>query len=101
MLTSPKLGYTMLILLVEVIIADITTLRSRLVLSYIPTLPFLLNTWISGNVSEKVLAITTWRWAIGMWAFVIAGTMDTPISPSTLQSCVKLCVNGSQAHRFP
>ncbi|KAH7094943.1 major facilitator superfamily domain-containing protein [Paraphoma chrysanthemicola] len=67
-----QIGYTTLILLVEVIIADITPLKSRLLYSYIPTLPFLLNTWISGEVSKSVLGRTTWRWAIGMWGIILA-----------------------------
>ncbi|KAK2813651.1 hypothetical protein FQN50_000049 [Emmonsiellopsis sp. PD_5] len=39
---SALIGYTGIILLVEVLIADTTSLRSRLLFSYIPALPFLL-----------------------------------------------------------
>lgn len=60
-----QIGYTMVIFLVEVIIADITSTRARLFFSYIPALPFIINTWISGNVTEAVLGVTTWRWGIG------------------------------------
>jgi SIT family siderophore-iron:H+ symporter-like MFS transporter len=63
----------MLILLVEVIIADITPLKWRLSASYIPTIPLIWNTWISGTVSESVLKRTSWRWAMGMWGFILAG----------------------------
>ena len=38
-----QIGYTMIICLVEVIIADITSTRSRLFFSYIPALPFIIN----------------------------------------------------------
>lgn len=55
-----QVGYTCVILLVEVIIADITSMRARVFFSYIPTLPFLINTWISGNVTAAVLGTTTW-----------------------------------------
>ncbi|GKZ49348.1 siderophore transporter [Aspergillus brasiliensis] len=65
-----QIGYTAIILLVEVLVADVTSLRSRLVFSYIPTLPFLINTWVSGNITEAVLAATTWRWGIGMFAII-------------------------------
>ncbi|KAF2827277.1 putative transporter [Ophiobolus disseminans] len=68
-----QVGFTAVILLVEVVIADITPLKSRLLALYIPTLPLLVNTWISGEVGEAVLKVTTWQWAIGMWAFIIAG----------------------------
>ncbi len=65
-----QIGYTCVILLVEVIIADITSLRSRLFFSYIPVLPFIINTWVSGNLTSAVLGTTTWQWGIGMWALI-------------------------------
>ncbi|KAK5347927.1 ferrioxamine B transporter [Exophiala xenobiotica] len=65
-----QIGYTCVILLVEVIIADITSLRARLFFSYIPALPFLINTWVSGDVASAVLGATTWQWGIGMWAII-------------------------------
>ncbi|KAI5195195.1 ferrioxamine B transporter [Aureobasidium subglaciale] len=65
-----QIGYTVVTLLVEVIVADITSLRSRLAWSYIPALPFLINTWVSGDITSAVLKDTTWRWGIGMWAII-------------------------------
>ena len=65
-----QIGYTMIILLVEVIIADTTSTRSRLIFSYVPALPFIINTWVSGEVSQAVLDATTWHWGIGMWALI-------------------------------
>lgn len=65
-----QIGYTCVLLLVEVVIGDITSLRSRLFFSYIPALPFIINTWISGNVTSAVLGKTTWNWGIGMWALI-------------------------------
>ncbi|CAM1503173.1 Fc.00g079490.m01.CDS01 [Cosmosporella sp. VM-42] len=65
-----QIGYTMIILLVEVIIADITSTRARVFFSYIPALPFIINTWASGDVAEAVLGVTTWRWGIGMWCII-------------------------------
>ncbi|KAH7029809.1 major facilitator superfamily domain-containing protein [Microdochium trichocladiopsis] len=65
-----QVGYTMVILLVEVIIADITSTRARLLFSYIPALPFIINTWVSGDIATAVLAGTTWRWGIGMWCII-------------------------------
>ncbi|KAI4679711.1 uncharacterized protein J4E84_008234 [Alternaria hordeiaustralica] len=44
-----QIGYTTIIVLIEIIIADITSLRSRLFFSYIPAVPFLINTWVSGD----------------------------------------------------
>ncbi|KAL1887483.1 ferrioxamine B transporter [Sporothrix stenoceras] len=65
-----QIGYTMVILLIEVIIADLTSTRARLLFSYIPALPFIINTWVSGNITADVMAATTWRWGIGMWCII-------------------------------
>ncbi|KAF5027415.1 hypothetical protein F66182_492 [Fusarium sp. NRRL 66182] len=65
-----QIGYTMILVLVEVVIGDITSVRSRLFFSYIPALPFIINTWVSGDVTEAVLQVTTWRWGIGMWCII-------------------------------
>lgn len=65
-----QVGYTCVILLVEVIIADTTTMKWRVFFSYIPALPFIINTWVSGNVTAAVLGATTWRWGIGMWCII-------------------------------
>jgi SIT family siderophore-iron:H+ symporter-like MFS transporter len=65
-----QVGYTMIMLLVEVIIADITSTRARLFFSYIPALPFIINAWVSGNIADAVLGATTWKWGIGMWCII-------------------------------
>jgi len=55
-----QVGYTYVILLVEVIIAGITSLRTRLFFSCILALPFLINTWVSGNITQAVITNSTW-----------------------------------------
>ncbi|KAK2734663.1 Siderophore transporter [Myotisia sp. PD_48] len=65
-----QIGYTTIMLLVEVLIADLTSLRSRLIFSYIPALPFLINTWVSGDITSLVMAKSNWQWGIGMWAII-------------------------------
>ncbi|ORY57519.1 major facilitator superfamily domain-containing protein [Pseudomassariella vexata] len=65
-----QIGYTMIILLVEVIVGDITSSRARLLFSYIPALPFLINTWVSGDIAAAVLKATTWHWGVGMWCII-------------------------------
>ncbi|KAF2867730.1 siderochrome-iron transporter-like protein Sit1 [Massariosphaeria phaeospora] len=65
-----QVGYTCVILLVEVIIADTTSLRSRVFFSYIPAAPFIINTWVSGDISGAVLLHSNWRWGIGMWCII-------------------------------
>ncbi|KAF4122977.1 MFS transporter, SIT family, siderophore-iron:H+ symporter [Geosmithia morbida] len=65
-----QVGYTVIVLLVEVLIADITSTRARVFFSYIPALPFIINTWVSGNIATDVLAAAGWRWGYGMWAVI-------------------------------
>ncbi|KAF2814399.1 MFS general substrate transporter [Mytilinidion resinicola] len=54
-----QVGYTCVILLVEVIVADVTSLKTRVFFSYIPTTPFIATLDNAG-----------WRWGIGMWAII-------------------------------
>ncbi|KAF5010748.1 hypothetical protein FDECE_3103 [Fusarium decemcellulare] len=75
-------GYTCIVLLMEVLIADFSSMRARVFFSYLPAIPFLVNTWISGNITSAVLSATTWRWGIGMWAIIY------PIASLPLLSCL-------------
>lgn len=86
-----QIGYTMIILLLQVIIADLTSTRARLLFSYIPALPFLINAWVGGNVSSAVLANASWRWGIGMWAIIF------PVS--TLPLLASFFIVGRRARR--
>ncbi|KAF2630363.1 siderochrome-iron transporter-like protein Sit1 [Macroventuria anomochaeta] len=83
-----QVGYTTMIVLIEIIIADITSLRSRLFFSYVPAIPFLINTWVGGDVSQAVLTATTWRWGVGMWA-IIYTVCAVPLVASLLWSSYK------------
>lgn len=72
-----QIGYSAILVLVEIIIGDVTSTRARLFFSYIPALPFLINTWVSGNISTAVLNTTNWRWGIGMWGIIYFGTVQS------------------------
>lgn len=63
-------GFTCVSFLVEVILSDVTSLRSRLFFSYIPVSPFLINAWVSGDVAQAALGTIGWRLGIGMWAII-------------------------------
>ncbi len=65
-----QIGYTCIVLLLEVLVADFSSMRARVFFSYIPALPFVINTWLSGTVTSAVLHVATWRWGIGMWCFI-------------------------------
>ncbi|KAK1998618.1 major facilitator superfamily transporter [Colletotrichum falcatum] len=66
-----QIGWTCIVLLLEVLVADFSSMRSRVFFSYIPAIPFVFNTWISGNVTAAVLRVMSWRWGIGMWAIIL------------------------------
>ncbi|UKZ49146.1 hypothetical protein TrVGV298_003387 [Trichoderma virens] len=65
-----QVGYTCIVLMLEILVADFSSMRARVFFSYIPALPFVINTWISGSITSAVLRITTWRWGIGMWCII-------------------------------
>lgn len=65
-----QVGYTIVVLLVEVIVADFTSTRARLFFSYIPATPFIINTWVSGNITSAVMGVADWRWGYGMWCII-------------------------------
>lgn len=78
-----QIGWTLMSLLIEIIIADTTSLRSRLFFSFIPNMPYLINSWISGNIAARIVdplndptgagagSSIGWRWGIGMWAIIV------------------------------
>ncbi|OAA53059.1 VPS9 domain protein [Cordyceps fumosorosea ARSEF 2679] len=65
-----QLGFTGASFLVEVVLSDVTSLRARLLASYIPVSPFLINAWVAGDVAAAALASVGWRVGIGMWAVI-------------------------------
>ncbi|KAL4950102.1 major facilitator superfamily domain-containing protein [Aspergillus filifer] len=73
-----QIGYTGIMFLVEVLIGDTTSTRSRLLFSYIPATPFIINTWIGGNLTDAVFKVSTWRWGIGMFTIILP-VCSTPL----------------------
>lgn len=63
-------GYSGVMLILQVILADFSTLNWRLLCSLIPATPFIINTWVAGDVGASALANYSWNFAIGMWAFI-------------------------------
>ncbi|CUM64918.1 uncharacterized protein PRCAT00002536001 [Priceomyces carsonii] len=62
------IGYCGAIITVMFIMADFSSLKWRLFFLLTPTFPFIINTWISGNVTGAVGM--RWSWGVGMWAFI-------------------------------
>ncbi|BFZ55337.1 hypothetical protein PYCC9005_002377 [Savitreella phatthalungensis] len=66
-----QIGFSGVLITVTVIIADFVSLRYRVLGTFVPLMPYIVNVWISGNVTAAVLGRTTWHWGMGMWAIII------------------------------
>ncbi|BGP36663.1 hypothetical protein JCM10449v2_000564 [Rhodotorula kratochvilovae] len=77
------LGITGLFLLQNIIISDITSLRNRLFWSIFPSIPGVINVWVSGNITQSLLGSANehankWRWGIGMFC-ILTPVLAVPI----------------------
>ncbi|KAG6816467.1 hypothetical protein H0H87_005827 [Tephrocybe sp. NHM501043] len=69
------IGYTGLQLLTQIIIADITTLKWRGLVSSLISMPFIINAFVGANISANVVTGAGWRWGYGMFAILIPVTL--------------------------
>lgn len=65
-----SIGYQGIIILIQVLIADFSNLNWRLTCSFVPALPFIINTWVSGDILADYQLKYLWNYGIGMWAFI-------------------------------
>lgn len=65
-----QIGYSGIILLLEVTLADFSNLNWRVFASFVPALPFIINTWISGDVTAALYPAHSWNYCIGIFAFI-------------------------------
>ncbi|KIW47225.1 uncharacterized protein PV06_02816 [Exophiala oligosperma] len=65
-----QLGYTTSLLIIEIMLADVTAVKNRLFFAFLPNFPYMINSWVSGNVTSATLSSTTWRWGIGMFCII-------------------------------
>ncbi|GAB1522850.1 hypothetical protein RhiTH_005975 [Rhizoctonia solani] len=70
-------GYTGLQLLLQIIIADTTTLKGRGLSSGLVSAPFIINAFAGSEVSAGVMASggPGWRWGYGMFAILVPVTI--------------------------
>ncbi|KAG9099375.1 hypothetical protein FRC06_005345 [Ceratobasidium sp. 370] len=70
-------GYTGLQLLLQIIIADTTTLKWRGLSSSLVSAPFIINAFAGSEVSASVMAPggPGWRWGYGMFAILVPVTV--------------------------
>lgn len=52
-----QVGYSGIVLMLEVLVADLSTMNWRLLAMLVPTLPFLKITWFSGDVTDALTSI--------------------------------------------
>ncbi|KAH7207069.1 major facilitator superfamily domain-containing protein [Fusarium oxysporum] len=65
-----SLGYRISLLTIEIMIADFTSMKTRLFFAFVPNWPAIVNTWISGDVTSAILSATSWEWGVGMFAII-------------------------------
>lgn len=63
-------GYVGVILILLLILSDFSSLKWRLFYQFVPTWPFIINTWIAGDITSRANPQENWSWDIGMWAFI-------------------------------
>lgn len=63
-------------MLTQIIVADITTLKWRGLVSALTSAPFIINAFIGSNVSTGVLEHSNWRWGYGMFAILIPASLS-------------------------
>ncbi|KAL0570723.1 hypothetical protein V5O48_011242, partial [Marasmius crinis-equi] len=63
-------------LLTQIIIADITTLKWRGLVSGLVSLPFCVNAFIGANVVDGVMSHVGWRWGYGMFAILVPAALS-------------------------
>lgn len=56
-------------LLTQIIIADITTLKWRGLVSSLTSTPFIINAFVGANISTGVLQHAGWRWGCACFLF--------------------------------
>ncbi|KAI9322771.1 major facilitator superfamily domain-containing protein, partial [Dichotomocladium elegans] len=66
-----SVGNTGLQMMTQVIIADVTTLKYRTFVAGLLSLPYIINTPISAEISQGVLSGGGWRWGYGMFAIMV------------------------------
>lgn len=68
-------GYTGLQLLTQIIIADITTLKWRGLVTGLMTMPFIINAFVGSKISAQMIEGAGWRWGYGMFAILVPASL--------------------------
>eukprot|EP01053_Blabericola_migrator_P000653 Blabericola_migrator_1__652@NODE_1161_length_5239_cov_261_079660_g791_i0_p1_GENE_NODE_1161_length_5239_cov_261_079660_g791_i0NODE_1161_length_5239_cov_261_079660_g791_i0_p1_ORF_typecomplete_len593_score53_90TRI12/PF06609_13/6_7e79MFS_1/PF07690_16/7e18MFS_1/PF07690_16/2_4e13Sugar_tr/PF00083_24/1_3e06Sugar_tr/PF00083_24/0_004OATP/PF03137_20/1_8e02OATP/PF03137_20/0_0011MFS_4/PF06779_14/8_9MFS_4/PF06779_14/0_0094MFS_4/PF06779_14/3_5MFS_4/PF06779_14/2e03DUF4381/PF14316_6/1_2DUF4381/PF14316_6/4_6e02_N len=64
-------GFTGTLMVIQLVVADTSSLVNRTLVSIMPTLPFLWTVWAGPALGQYLLKAVGWRWGAGMWAIII------------------------------
>lgn len=67
------LGQAAVNFVLDVFIADITTLRNRMILFTLNSTPFIITTFAGGPIAELFYTKSHFRWAFGAFCFILIG----------------------------
>lgn len=76
-----SMGYTGLQLVMNVIVADVTTLRWRAFVTSMMSFPFIINAFVASEISNSIQVKYTaghtnvWRWGYGMFCIIMPVTL--------------------------
>lgn len=76
-----SIGYQCVIVIIQLILADLSNLNWRLFFSFVPALPFIINTWVAGDIVASLYPAHSWQYGYGIWAFIF------PLSCVPLFAC--------------
>ncbi|KAK7180298.1 siderophore iron transporter 1 [Paraphaeosphaeria sporulosa] len=109
------IGFLGVISMFEIIIADLTSMRLRVVVFYLPALPYLVTTWFSAvlrNALVEACPPVKWRFA---WSAILYTVCSVPLviglftiernakkrlSPSELENAMRIPVRGCVSRLF-
>eukprot|EP01053_Blabericola_migrator_P000652 Blabericola_migrator_1__651@NODE_1161_length_5239_cov_261_079660_g791_i0_p2_GENE_NODE_1161_length_5239_cov_261_079660_g791_i0NODE_1161_length_5239_cov_261_079660_g791_i0_p2_ORF_typecomplete_len555_score47_61TRI12/PF06609_13/3_9e70MFS_1/PF07690_16/2_5e15MFS_1/PF07690_16/4_3e16Sugar_tr/PF00083_24/0_00022Sugar_tr/PF00083_24/0_025OATP/PF03137_20/2_9e03OATP/PF03137_20/0_043OATP/PF03137_20/0_024MFS_3/PF05977_13/2_9e02MFS_3/PF05977_13/0_018_NODE_1161_length_5239_cov_261_079660_g791_i09682632 len=64
-------GFTGTLMIVQLIVADTSSLVNRTLVSIMPGIPYLWTVWAGPALGQYLLHTVGWRWGTGMWAIII------------------------------
>eukprot|EP01057_Protomagalhaensia_wolfi_P005938 Protomagalhaensia_wolfi_Nauph_80__5937@NODE_788_length_1995_cov_66_485685_g594_i0_p1_GENE_NODE_788_length_1995_cov_66_485685_g594_i0NODE_788_length_1995_cov_66_485685_g594_i0_p1_ORF_typecomplete_len592_score128_01TRI12/PF06609_13/2_2e66MFS_1/PF07690_16/1_4e14MFS_1/PF07690_16/3_5e13Sugar_tr/PF00083_24/2_3e07Sugar_tr/PF00083_24/5_8OATP/PF03137_20/1OATP/PF03137_20/0_015_NODE_788_length_1995_cov_66_485685_g594_i02191829 len=64
-------AFTGTLMIIQLIVADTSSLANRTLISIMPGLPFLWTVWAGPALGQHLLYTIGWRWGIGMWSVII------------------------------
>ncbi|GAA6042902.1 hypothetical protein JCM8097_002761 [Rhodosporidiobolus ruineniae] len=66
-----EVGYAGLQILIQIVIADCTTMRWRGLVSSLPSIWFFVNAFVSSNIAAGILDSSNWHWGYAMFIILI------------------------------